>query len=69
MYPEKHREVFKSSTQFFDDEAPGHYPFVLFRTSPKEENRDCAIVGYAINRNIDQVQHNIVSEPIRVIKV
>ena len=69
MYPHKQREVFKSITRFFDDEPPSKYPFVLFRTSPKEENRDCAIVGYAINRNIDDVKHNIFSEPIRVIKV
>ena len=48
MYPHKQREVFKTITKFFDDEAPGKYPFVLFRTSPKEENRHCAIVGYAI---------------------
>ena len=54
---------------FLDDEPPGKYPFVLFRTSPKEENRHCAIIGYAINRNINDVKHNIFSEPIRVIQV
>ena len=69
MYPQKQREVFKTISKFFDDEAPGKYPFVLFRMSPKEENRHCAIVGYAINRNIDDIKHNIFSEPIRVIQV
>ena len=69
MYPHKHKQVYKSIEEFFDSEPPCKYPFVLFRTSPKEENRHCAIAGYAINRNLEDVKHNIFSEPIRVIRV
>ena len=69
MYPLKYKEVYKSNQDFFTNEPPCKYPYVLFRTSPKEENRHCAITGYAINRNIEDVKHNIFSEPIRVIRV
>ena len=69
MYPHKHKQVYKSIEDFFESEPPPKYPFVLFRTSPKEENRDCAIAGYAINRNLEDVKNNIFSEPIRVIRV
>ena len=69
MYPNKHRQVYKSIEEFFESEPPTKYPYVLFRTSPKEENRHCTIVGYAVNRNIEDVKNTIFSEPIRVIRV
>ena len=59
MYPYNHKAIFKRVTEFFKSSPPGTYPFVMFRTSPQEKNRDCAIVGNAISRNTDDIRHYI----------
>ena len=46
--------------EFFRNEPPDKYPFIVNRTSPKGVNRNCVIIGYAVNRNIAVVKNNII---------
>ena len=62
MYPYNHKAIFKRVTDVFTSSPPGTYPFVMFRTSPQEKNRDCAIVVNAISRNTDDIRHYIFSD-------
>ena len=68
MYPYEGAKVFHKIMDFFKTESPENYPFVMFRTSPQEKNRDCTIVGYAVNRNIEDVKNHIFLTPPHVIQ-
>ena len=67
MYPYDHRRVSQKIIDFFHSEPPSQFPFVMFRTSPHEKNRDCTSIGYAIIRNIEDVQNHIFTTPTVVI--
>ena len=68
MYPNKvHQRVYNKIMDFFQKEPPTEFPFVMFRTSPQEKNRDCTIIGYAVNRNVDDLKNHIFTKPPVVI--
>ena len=52
---------------FFHSEPPSQFPFVMCRTSPDEKNRDCTIIGYAVNRNGEDLKNHIFTTPPVVI--
>ena len=68
MYPYENNKIYQKIMDFFKAESPDNYPFVMFRTSPKEKNRDCTIVGYAVNRNIEDVKNHIFLTPPHIIQ-
>ena len=67
MYPHDHKRIYQKIMDFFHSEPPSQFPFVMFRTSPHEKNRDCTIIGYAVNRNVEDLKNHIFITPAVVI--
>ena len=67
MYPHDYKHIYQKIMDFFHSEAPSQFPFVMIRTSPQEKNRDCTIIGYAVNRNVDDLKNHIFTTPPVVI--
>ena len=67
MYPHDYKRIYQKIMDFFHSEAPSQFPFVMIRTSPQEKNRDCTIIGYAVNRNVDDLKNHIFTTPPVVI--
>ena len=67
MYPNDHKRTYQKVMDFFHTEPPTEFPFVMFRTSPHEKNRDCTIVGYAVNRNVEDLKNHIFTTPPKLL--
>ena len=67
MHPNDHRCIYQKIVDFFHSEPPSQFPFVMFRTLPNEINRDCTIIGYAVNRNVEDLKNHIFTTPPVVI--
>ena len=62
-----HQRVYDKIMDFFHKELPTEFPFVTVRTSQQENNRDCMIIGYAVNGNVEDLENHIFTKPPVVI--